>query len=87
MPANSAPTKSKSSMSKSNTTKSSKPKSRAKPAKAKPVRAMAPIRLPLIPQERFTPEQQALVAAISAPAPRQPDASTLRTTSRRSRTA
>jgi len=27
---------------------------------------MAPIRLPLIPQERFTPEQQALVAAISS---------------------
>ena len=76
MPAKSAPTKSKSSTSmsntsKSNTTKSSKPKpgakpARAKPARAKPARAMAPIRLPQIPQERFTPEQQALVAAISS---------------------
>src|SRR5262245_39821141 len=56
MPAKSAPTKSKSS-----TAKSSKPKPRTKPA-----RAMAPIRLPLIPEERFTPEQQALVSAISA---------------------
>ncbi len=64
MPAKSAPTKSKSSMSKSNTSKSSKP--RAKPVRAKPVRAMAPIRLPLIPQEHFTPEQQALVAAIGS---------------------
>ena len=61
MPAKSAPTKSKSNTSKSNTSKSSKPKPRAKP-----VRAMAPIRLPPIPQERFTPEQQALVAAISS---------------------
>ena len=62
MPAKSAPTKSKSNTSKSDTSKSSKPK----PARAKPVRAMAPIRLPPIPQERFTPEQQALVAAISS---------------------
>jgi 4-carboxymuconolactone decarboxylase len=61
MPAKSAPTKSKSKTSKSNTSKSSKPKPRAKPA-----RAMAPTRLPPIPQERFTPEQQALVAAISS---------------------
>jgi hypothetical protein len=61
MPAKSAPSKSKSNMSKSGTSTSSKPKPRAKPA-----RAMAPIRLPLIPQERFTPEQQALVAAISS---------------------
>ena len=66
MPAKSAAAKSKSSTTKSSTMKSSKPKPRAKPANAKPVRTMAPIRLPLIPQERFTPEQQALVAAISA---------------------
>jgi 4-carboxymuconolactone decarboxylase len=68
-PAKSAPTKSKSSMSKSSTSKSNKPRAkpvRAKPVRAKPVRAMAPIRLPLIPQERFTPEQQSLVAAISS---------------------
>ena len=71
MPAKSAPTKSKSNTSKSTTTISSKPKPRAKPVRAKPVRAkpvraMAPIRLPLIPQEHFTPEQQALVAAIGS---------------------
>jgi 4-carboxymuconolactone decarboxylase len=72
MPAKSAPTKSKSSMSKSsmsksNTSKSSPSKSsKPKPGRANPVRAMAPIRLPPIPQERFTPEQQALVAAISS---------------------
>src|SRR5215813_11290252 len=60
MPAKSAP-KFKSTKSSSATAKSSKPK-----ARTKPVRAMAPIRLPLIPEERFTPEQQALVAAISA---------------------
>ena len=62
MPAKSAPTKSKSNTSKSNTSKSSTSKSN----KPKPRRAMAPIRLPPIPQERFTPEQQALVAAISS---------------------
>ena len=62
MPAKSAPTKSKSNTSKSNTSKSSTSKS----SKPKPRRAMAPIRLPPIPQERFTPEQQALVAAISS---------------------
>ena len=66
MPAKSAPTKSKSNMSKSTTTRASKPKPRAKPGRANPARAMAPIRLPLIPQERFTAEQQALVAAISS---------------------
>src|SRR5262245_47883060 len=52
MPAKTKPPKTKPSMS--------------KPVKSKPARAMAPIRLPLIPEERFTPEQQALVAAISA---------------------
>jgi len=66
MPVKSVPAKSKSSTTKSSTMKSSKPRPRAKPAKPMPVRAMAPIRLPLIPQERFTPEQQALVTAISA---------------------
>ena len=66
MPAKSAPTKSKSNTSQSDTSKSSKPKPRPKPARAKSVRAMAPIRLPPIPQERFTPEQQTLVAAISS---------------------
>jgi 4-carboxymuconolactone decarboxylase len=71
MPAKSAPPKSKSNMSKSVRSKSSTPKPRAKPGKAepvraKPVRAMAPIRLPPIPEESFTPEQQGLVAAISA---------------------
>ncbi len=65
MPVKSVPAKSKSSTTKSSTMKSSKPRPRAKPAKPMPVRAMAPIRLPLIRQERFTPEQQALVAAIS----------------------
>lgn len=64
--AKSVSAKSKSAKSKSTVTKSSKPKPRAKPARAMPVRTMAPIRLPLIPQERFTPEQQALVAAISS---------------------
>ena len=36
------------------------------PIKSKPVKTMAPIRLPLIPQERYTPAQKALVEAISA---------------------
>src|SRR5215831_2316867 len=40
--------------------------SKTKPAKAKTAKTMPPIRLPLIPQERFTPAQKALVEAISS---------------------
>jgi 4-carboxymuconolactone decarboxylase len=48
-------------------TKASKSKpAKAKSTKSKPARAMPPIRLPLVPQERFTPAQKALVEAISS---------------------
>ena len=48
-------------------TKASKAKpAKPKSAKSKPARTMPPIRLPPIPQERFTPEQKALVEAISS---------------------
>ena len=39
---------------------------KAKPTKSKPTKTMPPTRLPLIPQEQFTPAQRALVEAISS---------------------
>jgi len=39
---------------------------KTKPTKSKPAKAMPPTRLPLIPQEHFTPAQKALVEAISS---------------------
>jgi len=39
---------------------------KTRPAKSKPVKTMPPTRLPLIPPERFTPAQKALVDAISS---------------------
>jgi 4-carboxymuconolactone decarboxylase len=39
---------------------------KSKPTRSKPAKTMPPTRLPLIPQEQFTPAQKALVEAISS---------------------